>query len=176
LLPVVPDSRLEILYRYWAEKRKGRPMPARRDIDAVEIPVHLWPHIMLLDVLWDDGVPRFRYRRVGEVFWRALGQEPTGRFIDEILPATAGYRDYVTGIYREMAARRRPMYTENVFTLDGQRVPMLTKRVSLPLSCDGGKVDMVLAGHVFEYGCLTREQAFSLVTGLKEITRGVLGD
>lgn len=176
LLQVIADSRLESLYRYWAGKRRGRAAPSRADIDPVEIPGDVWPHIMLLDVLWRGDEPRFRYRRVGEVFWRALGQEPTGRFIDEVLPETAGYRSYVVGIYREMAVCRRAMYTENIFTLDGQAVPMLTKRVSLPLSHDGGTIDMVLAGHVFEYGRLERDKAFSLVTGLKEITRSVLDD
>lgn len=151
-------------------------MPCRADIDPVEIPGDIWPHMMLLDVLWQGRVPRFRYRRVGEVFWRALGQEPTGRFVDEVLPETAGYRGYVVGIYEEMTVRRRAMYTENIFTLDGQAVPMLTKRVSLPLSRDGETVDMVLAGHVFEYGRLKREEAFALVTGLTEITRTVLDD
>lgn len=151
-------------------------MPSRADIDPAEIPAAIWPNTMLLDVLWHGATPRFRYRRVGEVFWRALGQEPTGRFIDEVLPETAGYRVYVVGIYTEMAKRRRPMYTENVFTLEGQAVPMLTKRVSLPLSYDGERVDMVLAGHVFEYGKLSREHAFMLVSGLSEITRCLLDD
>jgi hypothetical protein len=43
------------------------------------------------------------------------------------------------------------MYTENTFALDGQAVPMLTKRLSLPLSNDGLAVDMALACHIFEY-------------------------
>jgi hypothetical protein len=174
---VVADGRLDTLYRYWLGKRQGRPTPRRADIDPLEIPGDLWPHTMMLDVLWQDGVPRFRYRRVGEIFWRALGQEPTGRFIDEVVPETAGYRAYVIGVYTEMAICRRAMYTENIFTLDGQAVPMLTKRVSLPLSDDGETVNMVLAGHVFEYGkVLGREQAFSLITDLKEITRSLLDD
>ncbi len=151
-------------------------MPCRADIDPVELPGDIWPHIMLLDVLWKEDAPRFRYRRVGDVFWRALGQEPTGRFIDEVLPETAGYRGYVVGIYKEIATRRQPMYTENIFTLEGQAVPMMTRRVSLPLSRDGEIVDMVLAGHVFEYGGLAREQAFSRVRDLKQITRCLLED
>ena len=173
---VIADWRLESLYRCWSAQRHDRAMPSRPDIDPVEIPGSVWPHTMLLDVLWTDGVPRFRYRRVGEIFWRALGQEPTGKFVDEVLPETAGYREYVIGIYREMATRRRPLYTENIFMLKGQAVPMLTRRVSLPLSRDGKTVDMALAGHVFEYGKLHRDTAFTLVAGLKEITRTLLDD
>jgi len=171
---ILPDPHLDALYRYWSSQRNGRAMPSRADIDPLEIPGEIWPHTMLLDVLWRDGRPRFRYRRVGDVFWRALGQEPTGRLIDEVLPETAGYRDYILGIYREMATRRCAIYTENIFTLDGQAVPMLTRRVSLPLSTDGIAVDMALAGHVFEHDRLPRDDALSLVSGLKEITRRVL--
>ena len=176
MLQLVGDARLEIIYRYWRRRRHGCAMPRRADIDPVDIPGAIWPHTMMLDVIWQEGAPRFRYRRVGEVFWRALGKEPTGRFIDDVLPETAGYRRYVLDIYREMVERRRAMYTENIFTLDGQAVPMLTKRVSLPLSEDGERVDMVLAGHVFDYGTLARDQAFALVSGLKEVTRCVLED
>ena len=173
---VVAEPRLDDLYRYWSGKRRGRPMPCRADIDPVEIPGDLWPHIMLLDVLWQGAVPSFRYRRVGEIYWRGVGKEPTGRFIGEVLPETAGYRAYVIGIYTEMATRRRPMYTESVFTLDGQEKPLSIRRVSLPLSNDGETVDMVLAGHVFDCGKLRLEQAFSLVIDLKEIARRLLDD
>jgi hypothetical protein len=171
---VLLDQRLEGLYRHWRGKCAGRAMPSRADIDPLEIPGEIWPHTMLLDVVWSDERPRFRYRRVGEIFWRHGGNEPTGRFIDEVLPDTAGYRDYVLGIYEEMARRGKPMYTENSFTLAGYDKPMLTKRVSLPLSSDGARVNMVLAGHVFEHGKLPRDFAFSLVRELTELKRVVL--
>lgn len=174
--PVVGDSRLDSLYRYWMSRRQGRAMPARRDIDPTEIPGAIWPHIMIVDVEHGGDAPRFRYRRVGAVFWRALGQEPTGKYVDEVLPETASYREYVLGIYNEVVAQRRGLYTENIFTLDGQSIPMLTKRVSLPLSADGEKVEMILGGHVFEYGRYGADHAFSLVTGLQAITRAMLGD
>jgi hypothetical protein len=170
----IGDPRLESLHRYWMAQRRGRVMPSRRDIDPTEIPGAIWPHIMILDVEYPGGAPRFRYRRVGAVFWRALGQEPTGRYLDEVLPETAGYRDYVLDIYREVVARRCGLYTENIFTLDGQSIPMLTKRISLPLSSDDDRVEMILAGHVFEYERYGGDRAFSLVNGLRAIARSIL--
>jgi hypothetical protein len=170
---VLPDQRLESLYRHWLGKRHGRPMPSRADIDPLEIPADIWPYTMLLDVVWERDVPRFRYRRVGDVFWRG-GREPTGLFIDEVLPETAGYRRYVVAIYEEMVRRRCGMYTENSFALAGRAAPMVTRRVSLPLSTDGKVVNMVLAGHVFEHGALARDVAFSLIRDLKELRRDVL--
>ena len=69
---VLPDQRLESLYGHWLGKRRGRRMPARADIEPLEIPADTWPHTMLLDVLWDCNRPRFRYRRVGEIFQSSL--------------------------------------------------------------------------------------------------------
>jgi hypothetical protein len=169
----IGHKQLATLYRYWHGKLQGRDMPLRADIDPTEIPGAIWPHTMILEVVRQDGALRFRYRRVGEVFWRALGREPTGKFVDEVLPDTAGYRDYVVGIYREMVERRRPMYTENCFTLHGQSVPMWHKRVSLPLSGDGGSVGTILAGHVFEYP-RDDDHAFPQVNGLQEGIRAVI--
>jgi hypothetical protein len=170
------EQPLDGLYRHWLGKRHGRAMPRRADIDPLEIPGEIWPYTMLLDVVWSGATPRFRYRRVGDVFWRDAAGEPTGKFVDQVLSERAGYRDYVVGIYEEMARRRLPLYTENSFTLEGRSAPMLTRRVSLPLSNDGEAVNMVLAGHVFEYGRLARDTAFSLITGLQELTRVVLDE
>lgn len=168
------DQRLDALYRYWAGKRRDRRMPARCDIDPLDIPGDIWPHTMLLDVVWDGGAPRFRYRRVGDVFWRAAGREPTGLFIDDVLPETADYRRYVIGIYEEMTRRRRAMYTENVFLLEGRDAPMSIKRITLPLSNDDDTINMVLAAHVFEHKNLARETAFALILEMTELARLVL--
>jgi hypothetical protein len=170
---VLLDQRLERLYRHWRAKCAGRAMPSRADIDPLEIPGEIWPYTMLLDVVWTGERPRFRYRRVGEIFWRN-GHEPTGLYIDEALPQKVGYRDYVQGIYEEMARSGKPLYTENSFALEGRDEPMLIKRVSLPLSGDGTRVNMALAGHVFEHGTLSRDMAFSLVRDLTELKRVVL--
>jgi hypothetical protein len=170
----VGDPRLWLVYHYWWSKRRGRSMPAPADIVLSELPEAVRPNVMLLDVVPTDGGPRFRYLKVGTVFWRGGGTDPSGRFVDEVLPRTAGYRDYIVGIYEEMAVLRRPMYTENVFILShGHSDPMATKRVSLPLSEDGKEVHAVLAGHVFDYGA-NGDDSLALVTELKEGLRTFL--
>ena len=170
----VGDPRLWLVYHYWWRKRRGRLMPAPDNIVVSELPDAVQPNIMVLEVVETLGGPRFRYVKVGPVFWRAGGADPSGRFVDEVLPQTAGYRDYVVGIYEEMAIRRRPMYTENVFILShGYSDPMATKRVSLPLSRDGVAVCAVLAGHTFDYGA-SGPEAFTLVTAIQEVVRKFL--
>lgn len=172
---IIGDARLETLYRYWLERCGGRAMPRRADIDPVAIPAAIWPHVMILEVVREGAKIRFRYRRAGAVFWRVDGAEPTGRFIEDVLPATAGYVDYVVAIYTEMTETARPMYSENYFTRDGQSVPMRTRRVSLPLSNDGITVDTILAGHVFEYP-RERDPSFPTVDGLCEAVRVYLDE
>lgn len=167
----VDDPRLWLLYNYWRAKRQGRSMPSPADILLADLPPAVQPNAMLLEVLVEGGKRRFRYTRVGSVFWRTSGREPVGQYLDEALPETAGYRDYVIGIYEEMARERRPMYTENLFILrHGQSDPMATKRVSLPLSQDGAMASAVLAGHVFDYGA-SGPDAFALVTAIQEAVR-----
>lgn len=170
----IDDPRLALLYGYWQGKKRGRQMPAPSDISLAELPPAVQPNAMLLEVVFEGGRRRFRYTRVGSVFWRTSGQEPVGQFIDEALPEAGGYRDYVIGIYEEMAREGRPMYTENLFLLrHGQSDPMATKRVSLPLSQGGREVSAVLAGHVFDYGA-SGPAAFALVTAIKEVQRRFL--
>ena len=172
---LVPNPLLNQLYQYWRSKRGARRMPRRADIDPLEIPADIWPHTMLLDVIWEGSqTPRFRYRRVGEVFWRDSPHDPTGHFVDEVLPEQGGYRQYVVGIYEEMARRRAAMYTASSFTLEGRPEPAVTQRVSLPLSNDGETVNMVLAAHAFDHGVLTRDMALARATALAEIARVIL--
>jgi hypothetical protein len=170
----ITDPRLQSLYRHWLDKRHGRAMPRRADIDPLEIPGAVWPHVMILDIVHEGGVPRFRYRRAGAVFWRAMGREPTGLFVDEVLPETAGYRDYVLGVYREMLERGLPIYTENAFAIENRDEPVIVHRVTLPLSSDGTAIDMAITGHVFDHEELYTEWALSRVRGLSERTRIVL--
>lgn len=149
-------------------------MPPPAAISLADLPPPVRPNTMLLEIVAAGGQRRFRYTSVGSVFWRTSGKEPIGQFIDEALPATAGYREYVLGIYEEMARTRRPMYTENRFILrHGQSDPMATKRVSLPLSGDGAAVSAVLAAHVFDYGA-SGPDAFALVTAIEEVVRTFL--
>lgn len=176
MLGVVRDPRLVSLYRYWRQQRGERPLPRRADIDPLELPGNTWPHIMVLDVLWTGDVPRFRYRRVGEVYWRASQREPTGKFVDEVVPEVAGYRDYVLDIYKETATRRLPLYSESSFLLADTDASMEIKRVSLPLSGDGAIVDMILAGHVIDCDRIDPDTASPLICGLRVGARVILDD
>lgn len=170
----IGDAGLAFLYQYWCRKKRDGRLPARADIDPTEIPGRLWPTLMLLDVVPDGGQVRFRYRLVGTAFTHAFARDPTHEFIDEALPTRSGYRDYIVNLYLDMIAMRKGIYSENLFALDGQPGPMVTKRLSLPLASDGETIDMAMASHTYEYDHRPLEGYMSLNTGFREIKRAVL--
>lgn len=139
----IADVRLRGLLEYWRSKRGSRPMPARADIDPVDIPT-LLPIIGLTDVL--DGGARFRYRLLGTEVVAAAGYDPTGRYLDQALP-DSGYSDYLIGLFREVVRERRPLYGESDL-LGGGRVERQVQRLLMPLSRDGETVDMIFGGQV----------------------------
>jgi hypothetical protein len=124
-------------YEYWLRKGAGRAMPARADIDPLDIP-QLLANVFLIDVV--PGTPRrFRFRLVGTRITELEG-EMTTRFLDEFVPGAAGtamarhYEDTVEGrIYlrhETLHWRKRDYINYDVLLL--------------PLSSDGRTVDMLL--------------------------------
>ena len=139
----IADVRLRALFGYWREKRGDGAMPARADLDPLEIPT-LLPIVGLVDVL--DGGARFRYRLVGTEIVEVDGHDPTGRFLDEA-PPDSGYADYLIGLFREVTRERRPLYGECDFRGPGH-IERRVRHLLMPLSCDGRAVDMIFGGQV----------------------------
>jgi hypothetical protein len=166
---------LREVFDYWQSKRRGRSMPSRVEIDPLEIPGRLWPRISMLDVVHSDGIARFRYRRVGSHFVETFGLDPTGRFIDETLTTRGRYRDYVISLYQHLVDVRKPIYSENMFWIDG--VPQShkqTKRLILPLSSDDCEVDIILVVHAVVYVARSEAEAPQAASEFMEGTRIVL--
>ncbi len=136
---------LRRLFRYWSGKRAGRDLPARQDIDPVEIGPAILPHIMLTDVL-EGG--RLRYRLAGTAVEAVTGQSLSGHYLDELLRPP--YRDYILALYAEVIERRCALYTESLYPLHGRQPERLTKRLMMPLVSEDDAVVMVLSGQVFK--------------------------
>ena len=141
----ITDPRLAEALAYWQRKCAGRAMPARADIDPVEIP-KLLPHVMLVDVL---GPGRYRYRLIGTENAAEHGINATGLDLENVL-AEPDYRAHVLALYDECVARRRPLYSESVFlSPQTQLVERHTKVLFMPLSDDGENVGIVFVMQVF---------------------------
>ena len=126
-------------FDYWNNKRGERPMPARRDLDPIEMRSFL-PQVMLLDVL--DGGRDFFCRVVGSDIRERIGFELTGRLLSEL----NGEPNVVQAIleeYREVVRLRRPTYARHDFINRITGRPKVYERLTTPLSDDGAVVNML---------------------------------
>ena len=131
--------------RYWDRRRGPRTMPARRDIDPVEIP-RLLSHLQLTEVV--AGGARFRVRLVGTAIVDAFGLDFTGKHVDEFL---AGERcSFVHDYYRRVCAARQPVFVRSKY-LGNKELERTANRLLLPLSEDGAQVDKILSAMTFEF-------------------------
>ena len=137
------DTRLRALKRYWDDERGSRAMPARADLDPVDVP-ELLPYVMLVETA--ETLEKFRYRLIGTEACRGFDRDRTGaRFAD--LPPTAGFDEAYGGYWRSFQ-ERTPQYCRGLLAPAGDD-RLQYSRLTLPLSHDGNHIDMILAGIVY---------------------------
>jgi hypothetical protein len=144
----IADRRLIELYLYWDRLRGNRFAPSRREVDPAAIPL-LLPHLLITELVGEPA--RCRFRLVGTEVERHFGTTMTGRFVDELMRGE--YLAFIKGLYWRLASDRVPVYSENTYGSDGgwdaYSDVFRTSRLLLPLSSDGRRVDMALAGQIF---------------------------
>ena len=132
---------LRDLHRHWEARRGERAMPSRADMDPVELPRKLLPNLFLVDV--EDSPRRFRYRLVGTELTAVMRRELAGQYIDE-MPFL--FRKFALPAYAEAMERACPTYREINAIEALWRIRY--KRLLLPLSEDGRRINMIL-GAIF---------------------------
>jgi len=138
--PTVSHPMLADLLAYWHQKRAGRAMPARADIEPAELKPML-PHLFMVDV--EHEPLRLRYRLVGTALVDVLGQDIKGKYLDE-MPLL--FRTFAAGAYEEVLRTRVPCYKEVSGIAAYFRVAY--KRLLLPLSTDGQTINIILGSIV----------------------------
>jgi hypothetical protein len=106
----VPISYHLDLYRHWLGKTNGRVMPARGDIDPVEIPKVL-PHMALVHK--PDG--QYRFRLVGTNISEMIGRDLTGAPVDSHA-GNAGAP--LEGFAERVFTTARPAFVTGFFNTD----------------------------------------------------------
>ena len=137
------SDKLRQLHRYWDEKRAGRAMPQRPDIDPTEIPT-LLQHIALIGV--ETEPRRLYYRLMGTHITEALGRDYTGKYFDEVFRGLM--LDDITRVYDAVIASCAPirysgkaLYSKNKYRD--------YESVHLPLSQDGETVSVIMVGQEY---------------------------
>ncbi|HVZ02253.1 MAG TPA: PAS domain-containing protein [Dongiaceae bacterium] len=134
------NPRLARLFDYWAEKRAGRRMPARADIDPLEM--REWLGNLLLAEFF-GSVEHYKVRIDGTNLINHGGGDRTGKGSEIV---TSGEeREMIRRQYGPVLETAEPAYFETQFTNSVGRF-LCEQKLLLPLSEDGVTVNMVLAG------------------------------
>jgi len=141
----VCDAHVSELFAYWNDRRAGRVMPLRTDIDPADFPRHL-PGIVLVDVRWDQPLD-FIYRLIGTREVEARGFDPTRRRV--VGNWIGSNEERVLNNYRFVATKNSYLYDYDPFgTKDGHF--LVDESLFLPLSFDGARVDQILVYSHYE--------------------------
>lgn len=134
-------------YDYWHGKKQGRRLPARANIDPLEIP-RLLPYLVLSDVLRDPFDIRFRLAGTQVVAMNNF--DLTGKRLNEGIRQPA-WRDYWLRIYRRVVESGEPAFGADCYEYrDRSHVDL--EWCLLPLAADGETVDMILEVEAYPKG------------------------
>jgi hypothetical protein len=143
----IPDDRsawhplTRRFYDYWLSIAPPGGLPGRQHVRPEQMTPWL-SRMWLLDVFRDPL--RFRCRLVGSDMVRSIGQEVTGRWLDEVHPRSASdprSRDR----FRLVAERGRPTWRRGTPQWARQPEFKQVESLILPLAADGRTVDKIIA-------------------------------
>ena len=139
----IQDAELCALHDYWLTKQRDGRLPRRVDIDPLEVP-RLLKSLALLEVVGDaeDFVFVLAGSRTEEAHGRTLKGVTLGD-LREAFEETPSSDDYVAAV-----RWRAPQYQQANLKEYGKE-HWACRRLILPLSSDGERVDCLLLGAVF---------------------------
>jgi hypothetical protein len=138
------DSRLLGLFHYWHGKCQGRAMPARRDIDPIEMKPWLG-NLLLVEFPPDPMQYRIRLDGVNLVEFYSSSRE--GKGVEAM--TSEEERRIVLPQYMTVLEEKQPAYYEAEF-VTSEGIVTAQRKLLLPLSEDGTRVNMVLGGIYFD--------------------------
>ena len=141
--PPIGDQRLVALWQHWLDRRGGKAMPSRRDIDPSRVPAIL-SYLFIYDYHPDTG--RFYCRLAGEEIYAAAGVHGAKRFIEELFVSPTLER--VRERYRRVVLTPAVIHTKGLMRVaSGYRIP--GERIVLPLARDGATSDGLIGATIY---------------------------
>ena len=130
---------LRRLLAYWQERSGPRDFPRRADIDPIDFRFML-DRVALTEVY--DDPRRYRLRLVGSYWYRLLGFEATGMWMDDF--PRSNQRKLTEDFYAALIEGRRPRFAQRDVIVDDQLLHY--EIMLLPLSEDGSRISMIMTG------------------------------
>jgi hypothetical protein len=144
--PDISDNpRFVALRAYWDDRRGGRAMPRRADIDPLDLRDHLGSLVMI-DVL--PGAVDFRMRLVGTIITTAYGRDSTGKLLSELKAADPAWWRFCDELYRAIATSGKPARAQGDLRMVGRDYRRFDSLL-LPLDAGDGTVGRILAEQLF---------------------------
>ncbi len=140
----VLESELNDLLGYWDCMRENKQMPARADIDPLNIP-RLLPHLALIETA--ESLGDFRYRLYGTGVCRGFGHDRTGVRLHDLKEDVDNYEEVYSGYWRVYVDKAPDYFYGKIVSL-AKRYKRYS-RLLLPLSSDDEHVDIILCGFIF---------------------------
>lgn len=138
-LQTVHRPRLQRLLQYWEQKRGGRRMPARADLDPLDF-VWLLGDVSLVEVHREAGALRYRFRLMGSRAVERLGYDITGKWLEDL--PSPDYRARLVEVFGLLVTRAAPHVERPNMLIDNHVHHYEILR--LPLGRDGYHVDMLM--------------------------------
>jgi hypothetical protein len=135
------NADLRRLLAYWQERCGLREFPRRADVDPIDLRFML-DRIALTEVHDDSGSRRYRLRLVGSYWYRLLGFEATGMWMDDF--PHSNQRKLTEDFYAAMIEGRQPRFALRDVIVDDQLLHY--EIMLLPLSEDGSRISMIMTG------------------------------
>jgi len=136
-------ARTAAFYRYWQSKRRGDLLPARADLDPLEMKEWL-AGVVLVNVSPEPGrKPPYRltYRLIGTRATELREQEGTGKSVQDAYFGNS--LEEILENYRLVIEERKVVYdADRTVSKSGGRLEAET--LLLPLASDGVSIDMVI--------------------------------
>ncbi len=139
----LPNSILKNFYQYWLRMKGSRSMPSRSNLNPADI-TPLLPNIVLVDVEQDPR--RYRVRLLGTETVKVLGEDCTGRYLDDLTMLGS----IVKKRYEWLVVEKKPyFYRGNMKNADKPYIEYMG--VAMPLSSNGVDVDILMVGIHYQY-------------------------
>ena len=126
---------------WWSRvvKQLGR-LPSRADLEPHDLGAKALPHVILVDII--DDAADLRFRLMGTAHVEFNRRDLSHQFFSQVYPSGSPVLAYLKGLYRDMIASRRPLWTLNEFIPPTREFPVRMGRLMLPLSTDGATIDL----------------------------------
>lgn len=136
----VPEHRE--LFAYWRSKARPGRLPARKDIDPIDIP-KLLPWLSLVEVDWSGEAPRFRFRVVGTSVAERFGRDATGLWFEDAYDDPKIYEAQMA-IFTQVATTRQPSLTRPVPPIPDREF-ITCRRLIVPMTGDDDRVSQMIS-------------------------------